>query len=83
MNVYPLFASTLIETVFDDEKSIKKLNQICEDIEWTNNKVEGGDGSRASKNKLILEDYPEIKESLSRCFEQVNDNLLQLGEILL
>ena len=79
MNIYPLFASTLIETKFGDEESIKKLNQICESVEWSTNETEGSDGSRASKNKFILEDYPEIKESLSRCFEQVNDNILQLG----
>ena len=40
MNVYPIFASNLIETVFDDEESIKKLNQICEDVEWSTNETE-------------------------------------------
>ena len=39
MNIYPLFASTLIESVFGDEESIKKLNQICEDVEWSTNKL--------------------------------------------
>ena len=60
MNVYPLFASNLIETKFDDEESIKKLNQICEGVEWSTNETEGSDGSRASKNKYVLEDYEEI-----------------------
>ena len=79
MNVYPIFASNLIETVFDDEESIKKLNQICEDVDWFVNPQEGNNGASATRNKLILEEYPEIKESLSRCFDQVNDNVLQLG----
>jgi|DEB0MinimDraft_6_1074348.scaffolds.fasta_scaffold67280_3 uncharacterized protein (TIGR02466 family) len=79
MNLYPLFASNLIETKFDDEESIKKLNQICKDIDWIVNPQEGNSGASATRNKLILEDYPEIKESLSRCFEQVNDNILQLS----
>ena len=68
MNVYPLFASTLIETKFGDEESIKKLNQICEGVEWSTNKTEGSDGSRASKNKYVLEDYEEIKYAITDHF---------------
>jgi len=79
MNLYPLFASNLIETKFDDEESIKKLIQLCKNVEWVVNPQECNSGSSATRNKLILEYYPEIKESLSRCFEQVNDNILQLG----
>ena len=79
MNVYPLFASNLIETKFGDEESIKKLNKICEDSDWVVNLQEGNSGASSTRNKLILEDYPEIKESLSKCFKQVNDKVLQLG----
>ena len=79
MNVYPLFASNLIEVKFDDEKSLKKLNQICGEYEWYSSKCDGSSGNSATINKFILEEHPDIKESISKYFETVNENILQLG----
>lgn len=77
MRVIPLFASNVIESSFDDEESLKSLNQICKNVDWQLTEIQGSNGNSVTQNRYILEDYPEIKKSLCDYFNFVKNEILE------
>ena len=77
MELYPLFASNLIVIKFGDEKSLSTLEKIHNNYEWVDSKQDGSNGTFATKSKFILEDYPEIKQSLIQEFEKANGQIFK------
>lgn len=77
MDIYPLFASNLIRVTFEDKKALNILKKIHNKYEYVDSKQEGSNGVFATANKFVLENYPEIKQSLVEEFKKINETIFK------
>jgi len=73
MRLFPIFASNLVECTFEEKNITDKLFGLVDEYEYINSKQPGSNGSTSTVNKKILDDHPEIKESLLKYFYAVNE----------
>tara|TARA_R100000005_G_C4906119_1_gene145959 strand:- start:61 stop:687 length:627 start_codon:yes stop_codon:yes gene_type:complete len=78
VNLYPLFASNVIQTTFDDERSISILEKVYKDYELNDPGQDGAGGTLVSKDIFVLNDHSRVKRSLLKKFEEINQNILKL-----